>query len=47
MTSFGKVVIIGTMFIGRIGPLALLASLAFRSAARRPCRHPEEKVLIG
>lgn len=29
MTGFGRVVIIATMFLGRVGPLALLGAVIF------------------
>lgn len=47
LTAFGKGVMIVTMFLGRIGPLALLASLVFGVGATRPYRYPAEDVLIG
>jgi trk system potassium uptake protein len=46
LSSAGKLVVITTMFVGRLGPLTLIAALARRRAA--PLLHyPEERVLIG
>lgn len=47
LTSFGKAVIIATMFLGRIGPLALLGGLVFRPSPQRPYRYPHEDVAMG
>lgn len=46
LSDIGKVVILATMYIGRVGPLTLFAALMLRS--RVPLyRHPEESVLVG
>lgn len=46
LSDIGKLVIIATMYIGRVGPLTLFAALMLRS--RAPLyRHPEESVLVG
>jgi len=47
LTGFGKAVIIATMFLGRIGPLALLGALLFRNTANRPYTYPHEHVVMG
>ncbi|MFP4224946.1 MAG: TrkH family potassium uptake protein [Phycisphaeraceae bacterium] len=47
LTSFGKVVIIVTMFLGRVGPLTLLGALMFARRARRPYAYPHEDVVMG
>jgi trk system potassium uptake protein TrkH len=47
LTSFGKVVIIATMFLGRVGPLALLGALVFRRRIERPYAYPHEDVVLG
>ncbi|MHC4715742.1 MAG: TrkH family potassium uptake protein [Planctomycetota bacterium] len=46
LTTFGKYVIIAAMFIGRLGPLALLLAL---TAGVRPARiaYPDEDVVLG
>lgn len=46
LTSFGKVVLILTMFIGRVGPLTVAFALALRPQ-RGAVRYPEEKLMIG
>lgn len=46
LTAFGKIVIIATMFIGRIGPLTLGFAIAAR-ARRASIAYPSEKVMIG
>ncbi len=47
LTAFGKLVIIVTMFLGRIGPLALMGGLLFRSDAPRPYAYAHENVVMG
>ena len=47
LTTFGKGVIIGTMFLGRVGPLTLLAALLFRRRTRRPYAFAHEDVGLG
>ena len=47
LTVFGKIVIILTMFLGRVGPLGLLASLMFGRRASLPYSYPREDVLMG
>jgi trk system potassium uptake protein TrkH len=42
----GKLLIIMTMFIGRVGPLTLTSALAER-AGRPPLHHPEDRVMVG
>jgi trk system potassium uptake protein TrkH len=46
LTTAGKLIIIVVMFIGKLGPLTLLASLTFNP---RPARfsYPEEVVIVG
>jgi trk system potassium uptake protein TrkH len=46
LTDAGKLIIIATMLIGRLGPLTLLAALTFNL---RPARYsyPEEVVIVG
>ena len=46
LTQFGRLVIISLMFIGRLGPLVLLASLQSLQKQELFLR-PEEKILIG
>ena len=42
----GRVIVMATMFIGRLGPLTLVLALAAR-ANRRTFRHATESVKIG
>lgn len=46
LSSVGKLLVVITMFVGRLGPLTLIAALA-RQPAARYVRYPEEKILIG
>lgn len=46
LSSFSRVVIIVTMFIGRVGPLSFILSLATRRRAKVP-EYPEEEVAVG
>jgi trk system potassium uptake protein TrkH len=43
----GKLVIIGAMFIGRIGPLTLVLFLGRGGARRRTFRYPESRLMVG
>jgi len=47
LSPAGKLLIIATMYAGRVGPLTLAVALASRG--RRPVliRYPEERVLVG
>jgi len=47
LTSFGKMVIIATMFLGRIGPLALLGALQLGSYSPRAYAYAREDVSMG
>jgi trk system potassium uptake protein TrkH len=47
LTTFGKVVLIFTMFLGRVGPLALLGALLMGGGPARPYAYPHEDVVIG
>jgi trk system potassium uptake protein TrkH len=47
LTGFGRAVIIVTMFLGRVGPLALLGAMTFSRSTERPYRYPHEAVAIG
>jgi trk system potassium uptake protein TrkH len=46
LTPAGKLLIIMTMFAGRLGPLTIAYAIA-RSLKHPPYRYPEEKPLIG
>ena len=46
LSDFSKILIICTMFVGRVGPLT--AALAFGETSKRPKhRYPEENILVG
>jgi len=42
----GKIVVIVTMFFGRLGPLTIAMALATRGP-KEQFRYPEEKLLVG
>lgn len=46
LSDIGKVLIMATMYIGRLGPLTLFAALMLRSSVPL-YRYPEESVLVG
>lgn len=46
LSSFGKVLIMLTMFVGRLGPLTLALALTMREQ-KVFYRYPEEKVMVG
>ncbi len=46
LSPVGKLLVIITMFVGRLGPLTLIAALA-RTPAAQHLRYPEEKIMIG
>jgi trk system potassium uptake protein TrkH len=48
LTGLGKILIIALMYIGRLGPLILVAAMTPREASvRRSFRYGEEDVMIG
>lgn len=47
LSPMGKVLMIITMFVGRVGPLTVATALAQRRAPRSRLRHPEDRVMIG
>ena len=46
LTTAGKLIIIATMLIGRLGPLTLLAALTFNLKPAR-YNYPEEAIIVG
>ncbi len=46
LSAWGRVIIIITMFVGRVGPLTLALAMT-RPEERRLFKYPEEKVMIG
>lgn len=47
LTSFGKLVIIATMFLGRVGPLTLMGALVLIRRPTRPYAYAHEEVVLG
>ncbi|MEA4883876.1 MAG: TrkH family potassium uptake protein [Clostridia bacterium] len=47
LTDIGRILIIATMFMGRVGPLTVMVALAQRKKAAVNVHLAEEKVLIG
>jgi len=47
LSSPGRVVIIMAMFLGRVGPLAILGILTFRHSHREHYHYPTESLVIG
>lgn len=43
----GKILIICTMFAGRVGPLTVATAIAQRQHASNAVRYPEERVMVG
>ncbi|NQT95532.1 MAG: hypothetical protein HQ572_03690 [Candidatus Omnitrophica bacterium] len=46
LTKLGRLIIICTMFIGRVGPLTIALAIAMRKD-KIDCRYPEEKLMVG
>lgn len=46
LDTFGKILIAGVMFAGRVGTITLILALASRSKPRR-YKYPEEEIAIG
>ncbi|NLG79959.1 MAG: Trk family potassium uptake protein [Firmicutes bacterium] len=47
LSALGKVLIIFTMFAGRVGPLTVATAIAQRQHAANAVRYPEERVMVG
>lgn len=47
LSPIGRAIIMVTMFLGRVGPLVLFASLVFRRGPQRPYAYPHESVALG
>lgn len=47
LTSPGRLLMVALMFIGRVGPLALLESMARRGRRKQPYRLGREDILVG
>lgn len=46
LSVIGRLLIIVTMFIGRVGPLTLVVALA-EQRQKLPYRYPEEEIMVG
>lgn len=46
LSQIGRVIIILTMFLGRLGPMTVAFALAYRMTASKR-RYPEEKIIVG
>jgi trk system potassium uptake protein len=46
LTNWGKLIIVCTMFIGRVGPLTLALAIAMKGE-KIEYRYPEEKLMVG
>lgn len=47
LTAAGKILIMATMFVGRLGPLTLAVALRPNPGDKELYRHPEGKIIIG
>ncbi len=47
LTPAGRTVMIAAMFLGRVGPLTLLAALMLGASVRRPYAYAHDSVLLG
>ncbi|ABO50144.1 potassium uptake protein, TrkH family [Desulforamulus reducens MI-1] len=47
LSDFGQVVIMFTMFLGRLGPLTVAYALATKQQRKQQFRYPEERIIIG
>jgi trk system potassium uptake protein TrkH len=47
LTSLGRILIIITMFAGRVGPLTTMIALAQSAPPKNVIRRVEDRVLIG
>lgn len=47
LTPLGKVLIIATMFAGRVGPLTVATAIAQRQHAANAVKYPEERIMVG
>ena len=47
LSTLGKLIIIITMFLGRVGPLTAVLAIAIRQKQRIDYCYPEEKIMVG
>lgn len=46
LTAVGKILIMTTMYLGRVGPLTIMLALT-NIKTKKPVKYPEDKILIG
>lgn len=47
LSTLGKLVIIATMYLGRVGPISLALAFNFKSANRNAIKNPYEEISVG
>jgi trk system potassium uptake protein TrkH len=47
LSPAGKLLVIALMFLGRVGPLAVVGAMAIRGQRRISMRYAHEDVLVG
>ena len=47
LNIWGKIIIIATMYLGRVGPISLLIAFKTNSKNNNIIKYPEEKISIG
>ena len=47
LSAAGRLIVIVTMFVGRVGPLTMAAAIALRQRKQADIRKPEDKVILG
>lgn len=48
LTTFGKIIVVLTMYAGRVGPLTIAVAMTIRKHDRgNSIRYPEDKILVG
>ena len=47
LNTFGKLIIIATMYFGRVGPISLAIAFAFKNNNKNLIKHPTEKISVG
>lgn len=47
LNTAGKIIIMITMYLGRVGPMTVLLALTHRMSKKSAIKYPEDKILIG
>lgn len=48
LSDVGKIILTATMFVGRVGPISVVAALTFRQKKRKSqIKYSEENVIVG